>query len=159
MKQSLIRFGVSIEQDLLTRFDALIQASGYVNRSEAFRDLIRARLVDEELQDNKALVFGILTLVYDHHKRDLERKLTAIQHDWYASIIASTHVHIDHENCLEVILLKGVVEDLRHLSASLAGLKGVTHSRLVFTKAEGMDLHGGHSHKHHRSTKERKIER
>jgi len=129
----LTRFGVSIETELVNRFDAFLEGTGYRNRSEAFRDLIRARLVEEDIQKKNASVFGVLSIVYDHHKRELESKLTAIQHHHFSSIITSMHVHVDHHNCLEVILLKGKAGDLQKLGASLAGLKGVKHSRLVFT--------------------------
>jgi CopG family transcriptional regulator, nickel-responsive regulator len=148
----LARFSVSIEADLVKRFDALLEGTGYLNRSEALRDLMRARLVEEEIGKKNASVFGILSIVYDHHKRELESKLTSIQHDHFASIITSTHVHIDHHNCLEVILLKGKAGDLQSLSASLASLKGVRHSRLVFTSisqsiTQHKNVHHG-SHKH-----------
>jgi CopG family nickel-responsive transcriptional regulator len=143
----LTRFGVSIETDLVNRFDAFLEGTGYRNRSEAFRDLIRARLVEEEIQKKNAPVFGILSIVYDHHKRELESKLTAIQHNHFASIITSMHVHIDHHNCLEVILLKGKAGDLQLLAASLAGLKGVKHSRLVFTSIDQLSTeHGDNPH-------------
>jgi CopG family transcriptional regulator, nickel-responsive regulator len=131
--KSLTRFGVSIETDRVNRFDAFLESTGYRNRSEAFRDLIRARLIEEEIQKKNASVLGVLSIVYDHHKRELESKLTAIQHNHFANIITLTHVHVDHHNCLTVILLKGKAGDLQMLGASLAGLKGVKHSRLVFT--------------------------
>lgn len=129
----LVRFGVSIEEDLLRRFDRLIQAGGTTNRSEAFRDLIRARLLEEEVADEAAEGFGVLTLVYDHHRRELQERLTAIQHDHGEQIIATTHVHIDHDRCLEVILLRGPVGRLRRLGTALGGFRGVQHSRLVLT--------------------------
>ena len=143
----LTRFGVSIETELVNRFDAFLEGTGYRNRSEAFRDLIRARLIEGEIQKKNASVFGVLSIVYDHHKRELESKLTAIQHNHFASIITSMHVHIDHHNCLEVILLKGRAGDLQLLGSSLAGLKGVMHSRLVFTSVD--QLSTTHEDKHH----------
>ncbi len=147
----LTRFGVSIEADLVKRFDAFLEGTGYRNRSEAFRDLIRARLVEEEIQKKNASVFGVLSIVYDHHKRELESKLTAIQHNHFANIITSMHVHIDHHNCLEVILLKGRAGDLQLLGSSLAGLKGVKHSRLVFTSIN--QLSTIHEDNHHHGSK------
>lgn len=132
----LTRFGVSIDTDLLKRFDAFIAGTGYENRSEAFRDLIRARLVEEEVQKNSSRALGVLSIVYDHHQRELEEKLTGLQHHHFASIVAATHVHVDHDNCLEVILLKGKVSELRHIASSLASLKGVKHSKLVLTSTE-----------------------
>jgi CopG family nickel-responsive transcriptional regulator len=132
----LKRFGVSIEGGLLTRFDRLIAAQGYDNRSEAFRDLIRARLVEEKVKSGSASGLGVLSLVYDHHKPELEGKLTEIQHHHHASVIAATHVHVDHDNCLEVILLKGNVALMQRLAGSLSSLKGVKHSKLVLTTTE-----------------------
>jgi CopG family transcriptional regulator, nickel-responsive regulator len=131
-----VRFGVSIEADLLERFDRLIAAAGTASRSEAFRDLIRARLAEEEVGDEGAPAFGVLTLVYEHHRRELQDRLTQVQHDHAEHIIATTHVHIDHDRCLEVILLRGPVGRVRALSAALGGFKGVMHSRLVLTPEE-----------------------
>jgi CopG family nickel-responsive transcriptional regulator len=132
----LARFGVSIEDDLLKRFDRFIEGTGYLNRSEAFRDLIRARLVEEDVQQPSTHGLGVLSLVYDHNKRDLEEKLTDLQHHHHASVIAATHVHVDHDNCLEVVLLKGKVGTMQHIASSLSSLKGVKHSRLVLTSTE-----------------------
>jgi CopG family nickel-responsive transcriptional regulator len=134
--KSLTRFGVSIESDLLRRFDRLIDGSGYRNRSEAFRDLIRARLVEEDVHDESTPALGVLSLVYDHHKRELEEKLTDLQHHHHMSVIAATHVHVDHDNCLEVILLRGKVGALHHIANALSSLKGVKHSKLVLTSTE-----------------------
>ena len=142
----LTRFGVSIEADLVNRFDAFLKGTGYRNRSEAFRDLIRGRWVEEEIKKKNAFVFGVLSLVYDHNKRELEEKLTDIQHDNVNNIIASTHVHIDHHNCLEVILLKGKSGDLHKLGASLSSLKGVKHSRLVFTSIPELSRRASNRH-------------
>jgi CopG family nickel-responsive transcriptional regulator len=130
---SLIRFGVSIEQDLIKKFDRHIAHAGYDTRSEAIRDLIRARLVEEGVQDPGAAATGVLSLVYDHHKRELEEHLTGLQHDHHEMIIATTHVHLDHHNCLEVILLKGTVGEIREIGSALASFKGVKHSSLSLT--------------------------
>lgn len=132
-RPSLTRFGVSIEQDLIRKFDRYIEHAGYGTRSEAIRDLIRARLVEEGIQDPQAPATGVLALVYDHHKRDLEDHLTALQHDHHELIIATTHVHLDHHNCLEVILLKGSAGAIRDIGAALASFKGVKHSSLNLT--------------------------
>ena len=129
----LTRFGVSIEQDLIRKFDRYIDHAGYGNRSEAIRDLIRARLVAVGVQDAGAAATGVLSLIYDHHKRELEEHLTGLQHDHHEMIIATTHVHLDHHNCLEVILLKGTVGEIRDLGAALASFKGVKHSSLNLT--------------------------
>jgi CopG family transcriptional regulator, nickel-responsive regulator len=133
---NLVRFGVSIEDELLQRFDALIERTGQANRSEAVRDLIRARLVEDATRSERALAFGVLTLVFDHHQRELQEQLTGVQHDHTEMIISTLHVHIDHHNCLEVILLKGSVGAVRALADSLAAFKGVKHSRLVFTAVD-----------------------
>jgi len=132
----LARFGVSIDADLLKRFDHFIEGTGYLNRSEAFRDLIRSRLVEEDVRHPSTRGLGVLSLVYDHHKRELEEKLTDLQHHHHTSIIAVTHVHVDHDNCLEVILLKGKVGAMQHIASSLSSLKGVKHSKLVLTSTE-----------------------
>ena len=129
----LVRFGVSIDADLLRKFDTFIDHAGYGTRSEAFRDLMRARLVEERVQDPDADAFGVLTLVYNHHQRDLEEKLTDVQHHAHHQIITTTHVHLDHDNCLEVILLRGTVRAVRSLAAALASFKGVKHSNISLT--------------------------
>ena len=132
----LSRFGVSIDSTLLKKFDRFIKGTGYMNRSEAFRDLIRARLVEEEIKDLTTSALGVFSLVYDHHKRELEERLTELQHQHHTSVIAATHVHVDHDNCLEVVLLKGKVGTMQHIANSLSSLKGVKHSKLVLTTTE-----------------------
>ena len=131
--QNLVRFGVSIEADLLQKFDKFIEGAGYGTRSEAFRDLIRARLVEERVQNAEEDAMGVLTLVYNHHQRDLEEKLTDVQHHAHHHIITTTHVHLDHDNCMEVVLLRGKVGTVRSLAAALASFKGVKHSNLSLT--------------------------
>jgi len=134
--QRVTRFGVSLETPLLRRFDHFIGAKGYANRSEAFRELIRARLVEEDIHHESTPALGVLSLVYDHHRRELEGKMTDLQHHHHTSIISATHVHVDHDNCLEVILLRGRVGSLQSIANSLASLKGVKHSKLVLTSTE-----------------------
>ena len=134
----LTRFGVSLDEDLLEPFDALCQHKNYANRSEAIRDLIRKALVEEHW-NAEASGAGTLTLVYNHHKNDLTRRLMAIQHDDYDCIITSLHVHLDHDNCLEVLILKGSPERVRSLANRLIACKGVKHG--VFTATTtGHDL-------------------
>ncbi len=106
----LCRIGVALSDDLLAKFDKLIGQRGYTNRSEAFRDLIRNELVQETWKSSDAEVFGTVTLVYDHHARLLSEKLTELQHQYHAAVISTLHVHLDHDNCLEVILVKGKAE-------------------------------------------------
>ena len=123
----LTRFGVSLDEELLEPFDALCAVKGYSNRSEAIRDLIRKALVAEEWQQADGQGAGTVTLVYDHHKNDLARRLTQMQHDEHDIIIATLHVHLDHHNCLEVLILKGEAARVRALADKLISCKGVKH--------------------------------
>ena len=147
--KTLRRFGVSIERDLLKQFDGFLSRAGYIGRSEAIRDLIRGRLVDEEVQGSGTTAFGVFTFVYDHHKGQLEEKLTDVQHEHVSTIITATHVHIDHDHCLEVILLKGKVSILKEIALTLSSLKGVKHTKLVLTSIQGRDHDHPHPHHHH----------
>ena len=131
----LSRIGVAIDEQLLTRFDALIEKRGYTNRSEAFRDLIRNELVQDIWQAPDREVFGTVTLVYDHHVRLLTEKLTELQHRYHSAILSSMHVHLDHDNCLEVILVRGTAEVVQKLSDALIAMKGVKHGRFTGTAA------------------------
>ena len=128
----MIRFGVSLEKELLTSFDSFIQRKGYPNRSEAIRDLIRKTFVEEEWQEGKE-VSGAITLVYDHHKRDLLNRLMDVQHDHHATIISTQHIHLDHHNCLEVIIAKGAPKDVRSLADKLHSLKGIKHVSIAMS--------------------------
>lgn len=128
-----IRFGVSLNSDLLDKFDALCEERSYPNRSEAIRDLIRGVLVEKEQQLGGAEIAGVLTLVYDHHFSDLSQRLVEIQHDEHDVILTSVHVHLDHHNCLEVLILKGPGEAIKRLSDRLISTKGVKHGKLTLT--------------------------
>jgi CopG family transcriptional regulator, nickel-responsive regulator len=134
----LIRTGVSLEEDLLHQFDHLIARRGYGNRSEAIRDLIRESLLSESVASNKSVV-GTLTLVYDHHVPNLSQKLTEVQHSAGAMILAATHVHLDHNYCLEVIIMKGKSKDLQAVADGMLALRGVELGKLVLTNS-GKDL-------------------
>jgi CopG family nickel-responsive transcriptional regulator len=125
----IVRFGVSLEKELLEKFDALIKEKSYPNRSEAIRDLIREYLVKREWIKGKE-VAGAITLVFDHHRRELLNKLTDIQHHFHHLIISSQHVHLDHDNCLEIIVVKGRPEEARKLSNALRATKGVKYGAL-----------------------------
>lgn len=125
----LERVGVSLDKTLLEQFDLLIAAQGYGNRSEAVRDLIRQRLSQEQLEDPNAEAVAGIFLVYDHHCTELSDKLIELQHNHLLGVIASTHIHLDHHNCLEVIFTKGKVRDIQTLADSMACLKGVKLSR------------------------------
>ena len=129
----LSRIGVAIDSDLLQRFDTFIAKQGYTNRSEAFRDLIRDRLVMATVDNPRAPVVGTVTLIYDHHSRMLPDKLMDLQHDHHRLIVCTTHAHLDHATCMEVIILKGESRQLQKLAEMLIATKGVRHGRLVMS--------------------------
>jgi CopG family nickel-responsive transcriptional regulator len=135
----LTRIGVAIDADLLHRFDRLIAGRGYTNRSEAFRDMIRDELVETASEKPDSPVVGTVTLVYDHHVRMLNEKLTGMQHDHFQQILSTLHVHLDHDNCLEVLVLKGAAGDVKRIAEALISTKGVKHGRLTITST-GADL-------------------
>ncbi|MFC1781998.1 nickel-responsive transcriptional regulator NikR [Planctomycetota bacterium] len=126
----LERIGISLDKEILSRFDALIAGQGYPNRSEAIRDLIRRRLSEEELEKPTAQAIAGVFLVYDHHATGLSRKMLELQHHNLLQTVSSLHVHLDHENCLEIIVLKGRVKDISRVSDKLTSLKGVKLSRV-----------------------------
>jgi CopG family nickel-responsive transcriptional regulator len=129
----LSRIGVAIDTGLLEQFDRLIAQRKYTNRSEAFRDLIRDELVEKTWESPESQVVGTVTLVYDHHVRMLNEKLTDIQHDHHRVILSTLHVHLDHDNCLEVLVMRGKSAEVRHVADSLISTKGVKHGRLTIT--------------------------
>ena len=129
----ITRFGISINDRLLERFDKLIEDKGYVNRSEAIRDLIRNALVEEAWSKEDEEAVGTVSLVYDHHTRDLADKLTEHQHSHHKEIVSSLHVHLDAHHCLEVVVLKGKAKDIKRLAEELIGTKGVKHGKLMTT--------------------------
>ncbi|OGW27258.1 MAG: nickel-responsive regulator [Nitrospirae bacterium GWC2_42_7] len=130
---AITRFGISLENTLLERFDSLIAKKGYSNRSEAIRDLIRDSLVMEEWESTTAETVGTLTIVYSHDIRELTDTLTDLQHHHHNSIISSMHVHLDEHNCLEVIIVKGKAKDIKSIADRLIGTKGVKHGKLTVT--------------------------
>jgi CopG family nickel-responsive transcriptional regulator len=131
----LSRIGVAIDSDLLAKFDELIAKRGYTNRSEAFRDLIRDELVQKKWESPESRVVGTVTLVYDHHVRLLSEKLTDLQHEFYHHILSTLHVHLDHDNCLEVLIVRGKAADVRKIADVLISTKGVKHGRLTITSS------------------------
>lgn len=135
----LARIGIAISEELLKDFDRLIERREYATRSEAIRDLIRKELVDEIAAAPSAEVYGTVTLIYDHHARLLLDKLTDIQHRYHEAIISSLHVHLDHDNCLEVILVRGKSTLIQKLANTLIATKGVKHGRFMLTTS-GRDL-------------------
>ncbi len=126
----LVRFGIAMERDLLERFDSLIERRGFENRSEALRDLIR-RALDEEAWNVGKHVCATITLVYDHHVRELTERLNELQHDFGDSIVSTLHVHLDHHHCMEVIACRGRARSLREIAEKLLGTKGVTSGGIV----------------------------
>ncbi len=133
------RFGVSLDTNLLASFDALCEKNSYANRSEAIRDLIRKALVEDSWNNAQEEAAGTLTLVYDHHKSDISKRLMAVQHDAHDCIIATLHVHLDHHNCLEVLVLKGEAERIKSLAHALISIRGVKHGAFSSTTT-GQDL-------------------
>jgi len=134
----VFRFGISLDKELLDKFDRLIRGKNYVNRSEAFRDLIRQELVKKEWQGGHE-VAGAVTLIYDHHKRELLNKITDTQHDFQKLIISTQHIHLDHNNCLEIIAVKGSPKEVQKLSDTLKSIKGVKHGTLSMSTT-GRDI-------------------
>lgn len=125
----LVRFGVSLEKSLLDRFDLLIREKQYTNRSEALRDLIRRELVQKEWQGARD-VAGAITLIYDHHKRDILSRVTDTQHAYQGVIISTQHIHLDHHNCLEIVAARGNAAEVEKLADALRSIKGVRHATL-----------------------------
>jgi CopG family nickel-responsive transcriptional regulator len=134
----LVRFGVSMDDRLLAVLDDIVSRRGYANRSEAIRDLVRAEQVRESWENEKGLVVGTLTLVYDHHVRELSERLVTLQHDHEEMVHSTMHVHLSHRMCLEVIVLRGKARDVQQLADRLIAARGVRHGRLVATA--GQDL-------------------
>ena len=127
----LERFGVSIEDELLARFDALIARRGYASRSEAIRDLVRQELVKEEWATPDIEVVGTVTIVYEHHEHELGDVLTELQHKYHDSIICSTHIHLDAHNCLEVVIVRGRSSRVKYIAHALISTRGVKHGELA----------------------------
>ncbi|WP_457622260.1 nickel-responsive transcriptional regulator NikR [Persephonella sp.] len=138
MSERTIRFSVSLPENLLKELDNRVIKKGYSSRSELIRDLIRELIIEEKWDYEAEEVFGVLTIIYDHHQRDLTRKMIDIQHSKYVNILCSTHVHLDHHNCLETIIIKGKPSEIEKLSIEIGGLKGVKFSKL--TKSSKVEL-------------------
>jgi len=134
----LVRFGMAMEESLLLDFDKEIKQKGYTNRSEAIRDLIRESLVKEKWTSNKQ-VSGVISMVYNHHQRELVDKLLDIQHDYQDLIISTQHIHLDHHNCLEVIVTKGKAKGIQKITNRLKSVRGVKHVNLNMATV-GKDL-------------------
>ena len=143
----LSRIGIALDSDLLKRFDRSIEKSGYTNRSEAFRDLIRDRLVREQTAAPDATVVGTVTLIYNRHASGITEKLTEVQHEHHNLVVSTSHAHLDHDSCLEVLIVHGKAARVEHFADLLIGLKGVQHGRLVMTVAS-LDAEHSHEHSH-----------
>ena len=135
----VVRFSVSMDGKLLEGFDRLIRKKGYTNRSEAIRDIIRDKLVQEEWESGNRETVGSITLVYSHEVRELTEVLTELQHKHYMSVISSMHIHLDEHNCLEVLVVRGKTKDIRSIADGLIGTRGVKHGKLTLTTT-GKDL-------------------
>ena len=130
------RFGVSIEHDLLKKFDRFIKKKGYTNRSEAIRDIVRKDIITEKNKNPNLESIGTLTIIYDHHIGNLTNRLLNLQHDHTSEILSTTHIHIDHHNCLEVLVLKGKTGNIQKLADNIKSLKGIKHGELVITESQ-----------------------
>lgn len=149
----LARVSISLEESLLAAFDKHIQDRGYANRSEAIRDLIRDKLIKEQAEHATADIVGVLTLVYDHHARELATKLIEKQHEHHDVVVSTLHVHLGERHCLEVTILRGPVKDVKRLANALLATRGVLHGDLLLTSSEqsftawsGEEQGHGHSH-------------
>jgi CopG family nickel-responsive transcriptional regulator len=134
----IVRFGVSLEEDLLVQFDRRIKQKKYTSRSEAIRDLIREELVKKEWTENRE-VTGAITLVYDHHIKKLVTRVLDIQHDYHTCILSSQHIHLDHHHCFEIIVTKGKSKDIEELFQKLKAVKSVKHAGFMMA-TKGKDL-------------------
>jgi len=132
---SVVRFGVSLEKSILEALNNYVRENHFANRSQAIRQLITNNLVEKKWRSN-SIVAGAIILVYDHHKRDLLQKLTDIQHDYHSVILSAQHFHLDHNNCLEIVAVKGEAVRLIELSDKLITVKGIQHGKLVMSKAD-----------------------
>jgi CopG family nickel-responsive transcriptional regulator len=154
MKEPLVRFSVAIGGELLERFDQYRQSHRHPNRSEAVRGLMRAALIEDVIAHEESEAMGVVTLIYDHHVARIARRLTDLQHHHLDKVVTTTHVHLDPERCLEVILLRGPARQIRELADNLIGTKGVETGRLVMASAqpvagkEGERSRAVHQHPH-----------
>lgn len=149
------RVTVSLDEELLTQFDSYLARKGYENRSEGIRDLLREKLEQDRLEEDKAgHSVASLSYVYNHHQRDLSMRLTEIQHGRHDLVVSTIHVHLDHDNCLEIAVLEGPTADIRSLSNSIIAETGVRHGKLHLVPSDMVITHPrqgehGHAHKHH----------
>ena len=133
--KELARIGVSLEAELLKQFDKWVSQEGYPTRSEAIDGLINSALVKKQWQKSNNYVAGAVIFGYDHHRRQLVNKMLHIQHDFDKIIISSQHIHLDHNNCLEIIAVRGMVKEILNLVGNIKSVKGIKHSDLIMTTA------------------------
>ncbi len=129
----VVRFGVSVPEELLEKFDQIIERKGYVNRSEAIRDLMRDFIIRHEWETGDSEVAGTITMLYNHDEADVVKELLDLQHEYLEEIVSSIHVHMDEHNCLEVVIVKGKASRIKEIADRLLSLKGVKHGKLVMT--------------------------
>ncbi len=129
----VVRFGVSVPEELLEKFDRIIEEKGYVNRSEAIRDMMRDFIVRHEWETGESEVAGTITMLYNHDEAEVVKELLDLQHDYLEEIVSSIHVHMDEHNCLEVVIVKGKASRIKEIADRLLSLKGVKHGKLVMT--------------------------
>jgi CopG family nickel-responsive transcriptional regulator len=144
----IIRFSVSLEADLLTKFDKFCSDGKFATRSEAVRQLIREKLTVAAWEKDAADVAASLTLIYDHHRAKLTDRMIEIQHAHSDHVVSTMHVHLTHDLCMELIALRGPADKLQKLAAELSGLKGIHQAQLVVARAEAEHTHHSHSHGH-----------
>jgi CopG family nickel-responsive transcriptional regulator len=154
MKDPLARFSVAIGGELLQKFDQYRELHRYPNRSEAVRGLMRGALIEETMTQDESEAMGVVTLIYDHHVSRIARRLTDLQHHHLDRVVTTTHVHLDENRCLEVILLRGPARQIRDLADDLIGTKGVETGRLVLASAKPVPARSGDGHpgQHHGHT-------
>jgi CopG family nickel-responsive transcriptional regulator len=144
----LVRFSASIEGELLDRFDQYCKTGSFATRSEAIRQIFNEALTKESWANDSSDAAATLTLVYDHHRANLMDQMVEIQHEHVDIVVSTTHIHLDHDNCLEVIILRGRASEIQSLASKLQGLKGIKQGGLVMAKAEGAKSHHHHHHSH-----------
>jgi CopG family transcriptional regulator, nickel-responsive regulator len=139
VQDKLARFGVSLSRALLKELDRMVREKGYRNRSQALSDMVRDHLVDYQQKAEDSEVAGTVTLVYDHHRPNVQESLTELQHKHLDKIISTVHVHLDHHNCLEVLVVRGKASVIKSVAEHLIAVKGVKHGKLTMTTT-GKDL-------------------
>ena len=131
MREKVVRFSVSVYPQLLKKFDAFVKQRGYANRSEAFRALLKKELVEEEWQEEGKETVGVLTIVYDHHMSDIVEKLVDAQHHFHNLIVSTLHIHLDEENCVEAVFIRGKVKDIKEVERAITSIKGIKFRHLA----------------------------